>query len=93
MAALPQSLQDLIEQLKKLPGVGGKTREIRHHLQTLVAALVEVVLPGEVRVPSAVPRQSHHHDLFLQGTHHIHPFELLIADQDSRFHPTHMRPP
>ena len=73
--------------------IGGQTRKIRHHLQALIAALVQIMLSGEIRVPPAVARQPDHHDLILQRAHHVGPLELLVADHDPGFDSTHLHIP
>ena len=74
------------EPQRHLARLGLKTRQEGHDLELLVVALVQVMLPGEERIPALVPRQAHHGVLLVQGADHVGFETLLVGDEEAYFH-------
>src|SRR6202011_5147751 len=61
-------------------------RQQRHRLELLVVALVEIMLAGHERVPAAIARVPHHHELILERAHHVGCERVLVGNEDTDFH-------
>src|SRR5690606_37724860 len=68
-----------------LPRLGGQSRQVRQRLD-VADAFAQVVLSGEHRVPTGIPRGPQQHELFLERADLIGAGQLLIGQEDPEAH-------
>ena len=58
----------------------------RHGLQLFIVTFIQIMLPREQRIPTAIPRELDHRDLVVQGGNHVRGQLLLVRNEKTHLH-------
>jgi hypothetical protein len=55
-------------------------------LQLFIVTFIQIMLPREQRIPTAIPRELDHRDLVVQGGNHVRGQLLLVRNEKTHLH-------